>query len=268
MIVEHLLRKCGFADVACMRSEAGILMVVDEQNRTCGASALHSARFHMATLLPIQYFDPQQEIVAWEGRRLPHWGQAGTVCFATWRTWDSIPEGVLKRWRLERVAWLRKLGIDPQAPTWKIEVQRLPTAQTQQFRNLTAERWDNELDKGGGACVLRRAEFSRIVADSLLHFDGDRYEMLDFVVMPNHVHLLAAFPSAESMEAQFRSWKRFTSRKIQEDLGTSGRFWQVEDFDHLVRSEDQFFHFRKYIAENPHKANLKLGDYQHYSKEL
>ena len=222
----------------------------------------------MTAFLPIQCFDPQEEVTAWEGRRLPHWGQAGTVCFATWRTWDSIPSAVLKRWRLERVSWLRTLGIDPHAADWKTRVLQLPVTQTRQYRRLVAERWDDELDAGHGVCVLRRPECSRIVHDGLLYFDGDRYEMLDFVVMPNHVHLLTAFPSAEAMSVQFRSWKHFTAREIHRQLGQSGRFWQVEDFDHLVRSEDQFLHFRNYIAENPLKARLKPGEYQHYSKKL
>ena len=39
----------------------------------------------------MQIFDPKQEFCIVE-RRLPHWSQAGTITFVTWRTWDSIPE--------------------------------------------------------------------------------------------------------------------------------------------------------------------------------
>lgn len=45
------------------------------------------------------------------------------------------------------------------------------------------------------ACLLRQPVLAKIVADSLRHFDGDRYCLGDFVVMPNHVHLLVAFGS-------------------------------------------------------------------------
>jgi putative transposase len=116
--------------------------------------------------------------------------------------------------------------------------------------------------------VLRRPELSAIVAESLLKFDGERYELTDFVVMPNHVHVLAAFPDEDSMLRQCDSWKHFTGREIHRTLGRRGKFWQQDGFDHLVRSIEQFTHLRRYIAENPRKARLRPDEYRHYSKEL
>jgi putative transposase len=222
----------------------------------------------MAISFPIQFFDPDAQVAVWEGRRLPHWCQAGTICFATWRTWDSIPQEVLLRWRLEREAWLVKLGIDPHSPDWKEQVRRLPRATTIEHRRMVAERWEQELDRCHGLCPLRDADCSEIVANSLMKFDGDRYVVLDYVIMPNHVHLLAAFASQDAMISQFESWKHFSAVQINRWLKRSGRFWQVEDFDHLVRHEEQFQYLRRYIAENPRNANLKFGEYRHYSKDL
>jgi type I restriction enzyme R subunit len=105
-----------------------------------------------------------------------------------------------------------------------------------------------------------------MVANSLLHFDGDRYQMGDFVVMPNHVHLLAMFPSFQAMKLQCRSWKKFTAGEINEALGQRGQFWQDESFDHLVRSEMQFEYYQWYIAENPVKARLTTGQFIHYQR--
>ena len=104
------------------------------------------------------------------------------------------------------------------------------------------------------------------MADSLLHFDGDRYDLTDFVVMPNHVHVLVAFPDESSMLAQCDSWKHFTTTQINRALGRKGRFWQQDGFDHLVRSVEQFEYLRRYIAENPRRANLQLGEFRHFSK--
>jgi len=78
----------------------------------------------------------------------------------------------------------------------------------------------------------------------------------DFVVMPNHVHLLAAFPDEGSMLAQCESWKHYTATKINRFLGRSSRFWQQDGFDHLVRSVEQFEYLRAYIADNPRRAHL------------
>ncbi|MBN1853037.1 MAG: hypothetical protein JW829_09950 [Pirellulales bacterium] len=61
------------------------------------------------------------------------------------------------------------------------------------------ERWDAFLDECHGACLLKQADLARIVADSLFHFDSDRYLLTDFVVMPNHVHLMASFFDEEAI---------------------------------------------------------------------
>ena len=62
-----------------------------------------------------------------------------------------------------------------------------------------------------------------IVAGSIRHFDGDRYRVTDFVVMPNHAHLLVSFPTEEQMLAQCENWKHFTAVRINKAL-PKGRF--------------------------------------------
>jgi type I restriction enzyme R subunit len=215
----------------------------------------------------IQVFDPTQEYGVIE-RRLPHWVQAGTICFITWRTWDSIPEPVLKKWIAARDQWLVHHGIDSREPDWKVHLQSLGDKLVSDFRQIISERWNEHLDECHGECVLRQPELASIVADSLRHFDGDRYDLADFVVMPNHIHLLAAFPGEPAMLAQCESWKHYTAVSINRLLGRKGRFWQQDGFDHLVRSEEQFLYLRRYIAENPARAGLRPGEFVHWSKSL
>jgi type I restriction enzyme R subunit len=102
---------------------------------------------------------------------------------------------------------------------------------------------------------------ARIVAESLLFFDGTRYRMGDFVVMPNHVHLLASFATEETMKTQCASWLHYTAVRINRALGQQGKFWQQEPFDHLVRSPTQYDYLRDYIARNPVKAGLKSNEF-------
>ncbi len=40
--------------------------------------------------------------------------------------------------------------------------------------------------------------------------------------------------------------------------------WQPEPFDHIIRSADQFRYLRGYIADNPKKANLPIGEYLYW----
>jgi len=215
----------------------------------------------------LHYFDPRKPTGILE-RKLPHWSQAGVVCFITFRTNDSIPSEVVRRWRAERSQWLMRHGVSQQAGNWRQELRQLDEGARREFYRQFSQRWHDELDACCGACHLRRHELAAEVEQSLLKFDGDRCEMFDFVVMPNHVHLLAAFAEEDSMLKQCNSWKHFTARKINLKCGTRGRFWQQDGFDHLVRSAEQFEHFRRYIADNPSKAGLPIGDFIHYSKPL
>jgi REP element-mobilizing transposase RayT len=214
----------------------------------------------------LQFFDPKQEhTIAWKS--LPHWAQAGTLCFITWRTADSLPAAVLARLAENRQQLLRACGLNP-AADWRRDLSKLPLADRAGVQWTLFAAWDDHLDRGAGQGVLARPELNNIVAESLLHFDGDRYKLTDFVVMPNHVHVLVAFHEEDMLLAQCRSWKRFTSRQIQKALGRRGQFWQVEQFDHLIRSEDEFTRYRNYIADNPKKAHLPPGSYRLYSQEM
>ena len=61
------------------------------------------------------------------------------------------------------------------------------------------------------------------------------------------------------MNKVLHSWKSFTAHELNMLLGRRGTVWQDESFEHIVRSAEQLFYFRKYIAENPSKACLKSG---------
>jgi type I restriction enzyme R subunit len=166
----------------------------------------------------------------------------------------------------ERCEWLKRHGIDPVAPNWRDRLSSLDQTEQQNYGRLLFARWETCLDACHGECVLRKPQLAHIVGNSLRYFDGDRYLLTDFVVMPNHVHVLAAFSSPEGMLAQCDSWKHFTAWQINRALGRRGRFWEVDGFDHLVRGPEAFDRIRNYIADNPKRANLKAGEFLHYSR--
>jgi putative transposase len=172
-----------------------------------------------------------------------------------------------QRIREERAHMLAHAGLNPQGD-WQAELAKLKAVDAAKLRWKMFAAWDRQLDLGVGECVLARPDLSAIVADSLLNFDGHRYVMTDFVIMPNHVHVLAALADADLLLAQCESWKRYTARLIHKSLGRSGEFWQVEQFDHLVRSLEQFEYFRQYLRDNPKNAGLPDGSYRWYSKTL
>ena len=147
------------------------------------------------------------------------------------------------------------------------QVANLSSELRSEFDQRFRDRWELTLDDCHGECVLKRPELSRIVERSLQHFDGKNYDLSDYVVMPNHVHVLATFYDAASMLGQCESWKHFTAREINRELDRRGKFWQSDGFDHLVRSPEQFDALRRYIAENPIKARLRESEFRHFSRK-
>ena len=206
-----------------------------------------------------ELFDPKAELLISEHFR-PHWSQAGAVVFITFRTADSIPREVLDRWEREKQDWMRRHDCSMNRHWSKV----LPTLEPKlrdQFKKEFNRCREDFLDTCHGECILRKPEIASIVAETLLHFDGERYRMGDFIVMPNHVHLLAAFASEDVLVAQCDSWMHYTARKINLAMGRKGKFWQQEPFDHLVRSPEQETYLRKYIRNNGVKAGLTEGQY-------
>jgi REP element-mobilizing transposase RayT len=209
-------------------------------------------------------FDPEADVDR-SFRCLPHWFQPGVAVFLTFRTADSMPRKVIERWRNEQKEWLLRNGLSANIAIDESLVAQLPRPQQAEFRRLRDRLWHSSLDDCHGACELRRPELARIVGDALLHFNGNRYDLDSFVVMPNHAHLLVQFRPQVSLSEQTESWLRFTARKINMHLGKRGAFWQSEPFDHLVRSAEQFDYLQGYIAENPRKANLEAGEYLYWT---
>jgi len=203
----------------------------------------------------LTFFDPSVDFSVTE-RLLPHWAQAGAMCFITCRTADSLPGSVLSRLDDEIAAVLRAE-----------KQQRDLAGRARTHRRLFAAR-DKYLDAGYGRCLLANPQYAATVLKSLRHFDEDRYFLTDVVVMPNHAHFLVAFPSPQTMLDQCTSWKRFTARQINAAQNERGEFWQVDQFDHLVRSLEEFEYYQEYIKNNPIAAGLNPTQFLHYSKDL
>jgi len=127
------------------------------------------------------------------------------------------------------------------------------------------ERW---LDAGHGSCILRRPDCAGVVAEALRYFDGERVAIISCVVMPNHVHALFVQNPNWPLEKLVRSWKSFTSRRINSLVTRTGSLWQRDYFDRLVRDEKHFVNCIRYIRRNPAKAYLQNGQYILYESKL
>lgn len=183
--------------------------------------------------------------------RLPHLTQPGVIYFVTFRLADSVPLAVTRRWNDAKAIWL---AAHPHP--WPPEVER------EYHRRFTMrlERW---LDAGHGACVLKQPGLRAEIAASLLHDDEKSYELGDFVIMPNHVHVLLKPLTAAPVSTLLGAAKGASARRINAHLGTHGTLWMDESFDHIVRGMDSLKKFQRYIADNPAKAGLSAGEFTH-----
>ncbi len=183
-------------------------------------------------------------------RHLPHWRQAGATYFVTFRLADSIPQEKLCQWERELEGWLGK-NPEPHCAEQKVE-----------YHERFTEKFHQWLDTGMGECWLRRPEVSTVVEEALRFFDGQRYALGHYVVMPNHVHAVVRPVQGHLLKDILHSWKSFTANKINELVERKGRLWQEESFDCIVRHETQLSKIAFYIQENPKKAGLKPNEFR------
>ena len=177
-------------------------------------------------------------------RRLPHWQQHSAIYYVTFRLADSLPQEKLDAWRQERDAWQLTHPTPWSDETWE------------EYNRLFSTRMEAWLDHSHGACVLAEPALRQEVEACLRHFDGERYHLHAFVIMPNHVHVLLEPLPGNRLDTILHGIKGVSARHCNEHLGKTGTFWMDESFDHIVRSEAQLEYYVDYIRENPKKAHL------------
>jgi hypothetical protein len=99
---------------------------------------------------------------------LPHWDLEKATQAITFRLNDSLPQHVIKEWR-----------------------QDLAEIEDDDLREKELHRLISKFeDTGYGSCVLRDPVCAGIVRDKMQSGDGFAYKLLDWCVMPNHVHVM------------------------------------------------------------------------------
>jgi REP element-mobilizing transposase RayT len=78
-----------------------------------------------------------------------------------------------------------------------------------------------------------------------------------YVIMPDHVHFFAStHPESKSLSAFMRDWKKWTARRIAADARINSPIWQLEFFDHVLRSARSYSEKWDYVRQNPVRAGL------------
>jgi len=86
-----------------------------------------------------------------------------------------------------------------------------------------------------------------------------RFELHDFVVMPDHLHLLLTVDDDMTIEKAMQLVKGWFSRRISQELGFKGEVWHRGFTETQVMNRESFEKHREYIAQNPVKAGLAVS---------
>ena len=191
-------------------------------------------------------------------RNLPHIQPPGATFFITFRLAGSIPAAIDRALCAEAERIQAELECAPDSPE---RAERIYLEQRRFFG-----KWDAVLDTGAGPDWLRDPALAVLVADCMRHFDGQRYDLLVFCIMSNHVHVVltpmlktesAYYPLAQIMHTM----KGYTAGRANRLLERTGAFWQHESYDHYVRSASELERIVTYVVNNPVKAGL-VTDWQ------
>jgi len=179
---------------------------------------------------------------------LPHLETEGSTYFVTFRLAGTLPREVIASLKTRRDDLLRRAADEPET-SGECRSARL-------FAWYAAEV-DSLLDRTTDALWLRHPAVASLVAGALRHFEGRRYRLHAWVIMPSHVHAVVQPLGTESLGAILHSWKSFSGNGANRLLGRIGRpFWQKESYDHLIRHQFDLVHCCHYTEENPVKAGL------------
>lgn len=102
-----------------------------------------------------------------------------------------------------------------------------------------------------GAHLLGDPAAAQSMEATLLHFDGERYRLLAWCVMPNHVHVVAEQVEGWPLAHIVHSWKSFSAKQINRALNRTGAVWMREYFDRFMRDNDHLTTTIAYVEHNP-----------------
>jgi REP element-mobilizing transposase RayT len=179
---------------------------------------------------------------------LPHLKKEGGTYFVTFRQAGTLPADLLLRFKQERDIILQQ-AMAAKRPLTRHEQEEL-------FR-WYSDRVDRYLDASHGVCDLREPGLASLVAGAIPFFEGQRYELHAWVVMPNHVHVILWPMPGHTLSSILHSWKSFTSHEINKRLSQKVvPFWQNESYEHLIRDDEDLHRCCRYTLMNPVNARL------------
>ena len=199
------------------------------------------------------HLSPENMKTYFKPSRLPHIYHHGKPIFITYRLKFPLPQQMLDDYNKRIRAWYK-------------ELRDLPKDERAYLLVDKDKRFFDWYDRLLGLSpdipqILHQDGIREIIQESFHHFDGLRYTLLCYCIMPNHVHVLIVPKAQEggkifSISRIVFTWKTYTAKAINKALGQQGSLWQRECYDSLVNDKEGLAKVIGYIVNNPVAANL------------
>ena len=186
-------------------------------------------------------------------RNLPHLDVPGGTYFITFCLAGSLPSvgyaSIARRWR-EKSLQAPPLGMSLRS--WRYECAAAAFLEVDRLLDaVRAARW------------LADPRLAGAVESSLRHWDGVRYRVVAYVIMPSHCHAVIDVAGhgggrrdGSCRESIMHSIKRHSAQECNQLLGRRGSFWQAESYDRVIRDSDELGRVVAYVEWNPVRAGL------------
>jgi len=108
-----------------------------------------------------------------------------------------------------------------------------------------------------GRALLQSERNALLFIDVLRsHIRDGKLKVHDFVVMPDHVHLLVTLSGQMTIEKAMQLIKGGFSYRLKKEYGFAGEVWQRGFWELRVEDQESYARHREYIAQNPVRRGL------------
>jgi len=109
----------------------------------------------------------------------------------------------------------------------------------------------------GGRPLFQSERVAELLLDTLFSYrDQQKFQIHEFVIMPNHLHLLMTPGNGITIERALQYFKGGFSHRVKKELGIASEIWQRGYVDHRIRESSDYRQHREYIHGNPVRAHM------------
>ena len=113
------------------------------------------------------------------------------------------------------------------------------------------------INAAAGKSLLQSTRAATLFLDTFFSYrDTGKFQIHEFVVMPNHVHFLITLGNGTTLERALQLIKGGFSYRAKRELDIHSEIWQRGYVDHPIRDEADYRQHRAYIHANPVRAHL------------